>query len=152
LNFSTGLPYDYQNCDVRRQNRFELVWRSSAGSVAERCCTIDVIKNMKKGRAQHHFIELGILETTALGALRTMMRTITNIRPAETPALGTLSWQQLDPILFPCKVTCSTTIRSPRCWYIEEYTVFLRKPQKISISELHLPILHVIRVKHTIIS
>jgi hypothetical protein len=88
-----------------------------------------------------------------------MMRTITNIRPAETPALCTLSWLLLDPIFFSLlqsHLQHHHQITTLLVQYIEEYTFFLsfflRKPQKISISELHLPILHVIRVKHAIIS
>jgi hypothetical protein len=48
-----------KDCDIHRQNRFEVVWRSSAGGVAERCCTIYVIESMKKGRAQHHYQRAG---------------------------------------------------------------------------------------------
>jgi hypothetical protein len=156
LNYSTRLAYAYQDCDIHRQNHFEVVWRSSVGSVAERCCTVYVIERMKKARPQHHYQRAG---ETRDYCVRGPPDDDANNNQHQT-GRGSCSLcctvhyhgNGLIQSSSPYKVTCSTTIRSPRCWYIEEYTFSLRKPQKISISELHLPILHVIWAKHAIIS
>ena len=76
-----------------------------------------------------------------------MMRTITNIRPAKTPALSTLSWLLLDAILFSLQShllqhhhhhQITTLLVHRRVPLLSTYST-VRNPQKISISELVFP-------------